>query len=52
MSNAQLSIQMEKNLKLEYLGEVGFVNEIEIGGYEIIACKNPRNKVIVREKVC
>ena len=49
---AQMSIRMEKNIKLEYPSEVGFVNEIEIGGCEILVCKNPKNKGIVREKVC
>ena len=42
---------MEKNLILEYPVKVKFVNEIEIRGYEILVCKNPRNKGIVREKV-
>ena len=42
---------MEKNLRLEYAVKVKFVNEIEIRGCEILVCKNPRNKGIVREKV-
>ena len=52
MKVAKLSIHMEKNLKLEYPDEVRFINEIEIGGCEILLCKNPKNKGIVREKVC
>ena len=42
---------MEKNLRLEYPVKVKLVNEIEIRGSEILVCKNPRNKGIVREKV-
>ena len=42
---------MEKNLRLEYPVKVKLVNEIEIRGCEILVCKNPRNKGIVREKV-
>ena len=42
---------MEKNLRLEYPVKVKFVNEIEIRGCEILVCKSPRNKGIVREKV-
>ena len=42
---------MEKNLRLGYPVKVKLVNEIEIRGCEILVCKNPRNKGIVREKV-
>ena len=52
MRVTQLSVHMEKNLRPEYHGKVGFVIEIEIGGCEILVCKNPKNKGLVREKVC
>ena len=52
MSDTQLSICMEKNFRLKYPSKVGLINEIEIWGIEILVCKNPRNKVIVRKRVC
>ena len=52
MSNMQLSVRMEKNLRLKYPSKVGLINEIEIWGIEILVCKNPRNKGIVRKRVC
>ena len=51
MSGVQLSVRIKKNLRLEYLGEVRLVKEIEIGGCEILICKNPLKKGIVRERV-
>ena len=47
MNGAQLSVCMEKDLKLEYPSEIGFVNKVEIGGCEILICKNSKNKSII-----
>ena len=44
VSGAQLSVCMEKDLRSEYPSEIGFVNKVEIGGYEILICKNSKNK--------
>lgn len=44
MSGAQLSVCMEKDLKLEYLGEIRFVHKVEIGGCEILIYRNPKKK--------
>lgn len=44
MSGAQLSVCMEKDLELEYLGEIRFVHKVEIGGCEILIYRNPKKK--------
>ena len=40
---------MELDLGLEYLGEIGFVHKVEIGGCEILIYRNPKNKSIIRK---
>lgn len=44
MSGAQLFVCMEKDLELEYLGEIRFVHKVEIGGCEILIYRNPKKK--------
>ena len=48
---SQLSVHMEENLRLAYLGKVELVGEVEIGGCEVLVCKNPRNKGVIRQRV-
>ena len=48
---SQLSAHMEENLGLAYLGKVELVGEVEIGGCEVLVCKNPRNKGVIRQRV-
>lgn len=43
---------MEKDLELEYPGQIGFVDEIEIRGGEVLVCKNLRNKSVIRKETC
>lgn len=52
VSGAQLFFCIEKDLRLEYPGEIWLINKVEIGGCEILVYKNPKNKSIVREGIC
>ena len=44
VSVTQLSVCMEKNLRFEYSVEIWLVNKVEIGGCDILVCKNPKKK--------
>lgn len=44
MSGPQLSVCMEKDLELEYLGEIRFVHKVEIEGCEILIYRNPKKQ--------
>nr|POF15913.1 hypothetical protein CFP56_17153 [Quercus suber] len=48
---SQLFIRMEENLRLEYPGKVRLIDKVEIGSCEVLVCKNPRNKGVIRERV-
>ena len=52
VGGSQLSVRMEENLRLEYPSKVGLIDEVEIGGCEVLVCKNPRNKSVIRERFC
>lgn len=52
VSDSQLPICVQKDLKLKYPYQIGLVHEIEIGGYKMLNCKNPKRKSVIRMGVC
>ena len=43
--SSQLSVEMNKDLELEYPRQVGLINEVEIGTIKCLSAKIPKTKV-------
>lgn len=52
VSNSQLPVRVQKDLRLEYPCQIGLVHEIEIRGCKMLNCKNPKSKSVIRMGVC
>ena len=49
VGGSQLSVHVEKDFGLKYPSKAELVDEIEIRGYEVLVCKNPRNESVIKE---
>ena len=44
MGGTQMSVRMEKDLRLMDFGEIWLVNQVKVGGREILVCINLKKK--------
>ena len=51
VGGAQLSVRKEKDLELKYPSEIWLVNQVDVGGREILVYRNPKNKSMIKKEV-